>query len=28
VERRQISERRYVSYLGMFEGKMEELREE
>jgi ribosome biogenesis GTPase len=28
VERRQISERRYISYLGMFEGKMEELREE
>jgi ribosome biogenesis GTPase / thiamine phosphate phosphatase len=28
VARRQISERRYVSYLGMFEGKMEEMREE
>ena len=28
VDRRQISERRYISYLGMFEGKMEELREE
>ena len=28
VARRQISERRYVSYLGMFEGKMEETREE
>jgi len=28
VERRQISERRYISYLGMFEGKMEEMREE
>ena len=28
VARRQISERRYLSYLGMFDGRMEELREE
>ncbi len=28
VARRQISERRYFSYLGMFEGRMEDLREE
>lgn len=28
VARRQISERRYLSYLGMFEGRMEDLREE
>jgi ribosome biogenesis GTPase len=28
VARRQISERRYVSYLGMFEGRAEDLREE
>jgi ribosome biogenesis GTPase len=28
VARRQISDRRYLSYLGMFEGRMEDLREE
>jgi ribosome biogenesis GTPase len=28
VTRRQISERRYVSYLGIYEGRMEDLREE
>jgi ribosome biogenesis GTPase len=28
VARRQISERRYFSYLGLFEGRMEEMREE
>jgi ribosome biogenesis GTPase len=28
VARRQISEKRYISYLGMFEGKMDEIREE
>jgi ribosome biogenesis GTPase / thiamine phosphate phosphatase len=28
VVRRRISERRYLSYLGMFEGRMEDLREE